>query len=370
MDVNPTIISLPSTAIDPLSYHGDRAPFVKEIRYFNTLGVDVVVLDRRGMEFKIPSRFNPGNKTLEFKIVETYTLAEGVTVNFSNEEMDTDVAKYRQNLMDSLFMDSKASRNTRKGIIEARLSKADLGDYNNAVYIKEHDIVVYIPKIGITVIHPTTVSLILNGLTLNNRTENHFNFMIKINDPRNRIGNRYLNISGMVYEIKPNRDPAQVEGVVVSSSSGDGDHVHVPMSLEEFDKSIKSYRSYEEAEKLGNLEEAARAEMTKELDNLKHSNSIETENLKSNTLKYQAEADEIKKDLALAQSDLKHQETRHKKEIELLNANLDREKAQMEWQSLQRKSYYEERSYDRKDSSELIKFLPMIIGAGLVLLFK
>lgn len=370
MNLNPAIASISSVAIDPLRYDGDKAPVVKEIRYVNTLGVDVMVLDRRGIEFKIPSRFNPTNKTLEFKIIEHYTLLEGVVVNFSEEETDSDIGKYRQHLLDSLQMDSKASRTTRKAIVETSFKKTDLSMYNNAVYIKEHDVVVYVPKIGFNVVHPTTVSLILNGLTVNNRNTNGFNFNIKINDPRNKIGSRYLNISGVVYEIVPERDASQIEGVVVSSTTIEGELCHVPMSLDEFEKNIKSYKSFEEAELLGNMEEKARQELTKELEQLKHQNATETEKLKASSLLNQAEADRAKQELTSSQTELKNLEAKHKKEIELINAQVDREKSQMEWQSLQRKAYYEERSYDRKDSSELIKFLPMVIGAGLVLLFK
>ena len=370
MKINPTIASIDSTAISPLRYEGERAPVTKEIKYVNNLGIDVMVLDRRGVEFKIPSRFNPSNRTMEFKIIESCVLMEGVYVNFSDEEKDSDIVIYRQKILESLEMDSKASRTTRKAIVETVLKKTDLVGYDNAVYIKEQDIVVYVPRLGVTVIHPTTVSLVLNGLTPFKRNTDGFNFTIKINDPKNKIGNRYLNISGMVYEIIPERNPANIEGVVVSSTSNGGEMCHVPMSLDEFEDKVKSYKTFEEAEVLGNMEEKMKHELSSEIETLKHSNSVESEKLKTASLRQQQESDEAKKELAVAQNELKAQEAKHKKELELINAQIDREKSQMEFQSLQRKAYYEERSYDRKDSSELIKFLPMVIGAGLVLLFK
>lgn len=370
MKINPTIASMSSEAINPLRYEGERAPVTKEIRYSNTLGIDVMVLDRRGVEFKIPSRFNPSNKVMEFKIIESYVLMEGVIVNFSEEEKDPDIMDYRQKLLDSLEMDSKASRNSRKAIVETVVKKADFSNYNNAVYIKEHDVVVYVPKLGVTVIHPTTVSLILNGLLPIKRSNNGFNFNIKINDPRNRIGNRFINISGMVYEIIPERNAAQIEGVVISSISDDDEVCHVPMSLDEFEDKIKSYKSFEEAEVLGNMEEKLKRDLSSEIEMLKHNNSVESEKLKSASLQQQEISDKAKQELTAAQNALKEQEVKHKKELELISAQIDQEKSKMEFQSLQRKAYYEERSYDRKDSSELIKFLPLVIGAGLVLLFK
>ena len=370
MKINPTIASIESVAISPLKYEGERAPVTKEIKYVNNLGIDVMVLDRRGVEFKIPSRFNPSSRSMEFKIVESYVLMEGVHVNLSDEEKDTDIECYRQKILESLEMDSKASRTTRKAIVETVLKKTDLTKYDNAVYIKEHDIVVYMPKVGVTIIHPTTVSLVLNGLTPSKRNVEGFTFIVRINDPKNRIGNRYLNISGVVYEIVPERNPTNFEGAIISSVSGKNEMCHVPMSLDEFEEKIKSYKTYEEAEVFGNMEEKMKQQLSSEIETLKHSNSVESERLKSASLKQQQESDDAKRELVVMQTELKAQEAKHKKELELISAQIDKEKTQMEFQSLQRKAYYEERSYDRKDSSELIKFLPMVIGAGLDLLFK
>lgn len=370
MNVNPTIVSIKAEAVNPLKYESERAPVTKEIRYINNLGVDVVVLDRKGIEIKVPKRFNPRSKDLTFRIIEQYILTEDVTVNFTDDENDPDVGRYRNCLLESLEMDSKAQRNTRKAIIETVINQSTLNDYSNAIYVKEQDVVIYVPKLGVNVLHPTTVSKILNGVSLVKRDTNQFNFSIRINDPRNKIGNRYINISGVVYEIIPDRDPSCFEGVVVTSTGDNGELCNVPMSLEEFEQKVRSYKSFEEAEVLGNMEEQAKAGLAKELDQLKHKNATASELLKTENLKVQQEADAIKHELTKAQSELKHQETQHKKEIELINSQIDREKAELEFKSLQRKAYYEERSYDRKDSSELIKFLPMIIGAGLVLLFK
>lgn len=370
MNVNPAIVSIKAEAINTLKYESERAPVTKEIKYINSLGVDVIVLDRKGIEIKVPKRFNPGRRELAFRIVEQYTLTEEVTINFTDDENDPDIERYRDCILESLQMDSKAQRNTRKSIIETVITQTTLNDYNNAIYVKEHDIVIYIPKLGVNVLHPTTVSKILNGVSLVKRDMNQFNFSIKINDPRNKIGNRYINISGVVYEIIPDRDPTIFEGVMVTSTGENGELCNIPMSLEEFEEKIRSYKTFEEATTLGNMEEQVKASLVKELDQLKHQNAITAEQMKTETLKHQKESDDVKHMLTKAQSELKHQETQHKKEIELLNSQIDREKADLEFKSLQRKAYYEERSYDRKDSSELIKFLPMIIGAGLVLLFK
>ena len=372
LKINPSIASFPSEAIDTLNYERQRHDVRIEIDYVNNLGVDVVVLDRRGIEFHIPSRFKPSSKQLEFKIYEMFHLQEGVSLRFNEHERDSDIVKLQQNFLDSLNYDSKAQRMTRKSLVTMSVKLNDLRDRNNSVYVKEYDIVIYIAKPGYTVLHPATVSQIINGFNLNKTKVNDFEFNIRINDPNNKMGNRWINISGLIYQIIPSRDSTQLEGVVITTSSSDlnGEFVHVPMSIEDFKEKVKTYQSYEEAETFGNLESMTKVQADKELEKLKHDNLIAEQKLKGEVAQHKAEAEKVKHDLEITQSDLKAQEAKHKAELELLNIQINREKHNMEFQSLQRKNYYEERSYDRKDSSELIKFLPMIIGAGLVLLFK
>ena len=44
------------------------------------------------------------------------------------------------------------------------------------------------------------------------------------------------------------------------------------------------------------------------------------------------------------------------------------EKADREARAYRERDYYERRSYDRKDSSEIVKWIPpMVVGAGLII---
>jgi len=277
-----------------------------ETDYINNLGVDIIVLDRRGIEMLIPSRFNPKSKQQEFKILELFNLPEGVSLRFNENEQDADIIKHQQNFLDSLNLDTKAQRTTRKAIVSTVVKLTDLSDSCNCLFIKEYDIVLYIARPGYTVIHPATVSRVISGLDIGKTKVSDFEFGIRINDPDNKIGDRFINISGLVHRITPSRDSTQMEGVLVTTSSAqvNGEFVHVPMSLSEFEAQVKTYKSFEEAETFGNLALLTKQQAETQLENLKH------------------------------------------------------------------KTNYEDRSYDRKDSPELIKFLPMIIGAGLALLYK
>lgn len=372
MIINPGIVK-PSVTTKPASeIHSIRSDFKQGLDFINNLGREVIVLDRRGFEYRIAPRPYVQETSLGFSILETLVMKENVSLTFSEKENDEQIVEYRKHVLDAITEDKIHQRSTRKALIEVRVTMNDLKQNRGAVYIKEHDIVLFYPNYDGVVVHPATVSKVINGYEFLERNLSEFRFGIKINDPHNRIGTRYINISGVIHDIVPERNPSMAEGVVVSSSSAQtqGEYTHVPMSIDDFLTKVKTYKTVEEAIHYGNLEEIEKHRRASELEELKHNNTVAQEESKLTNIITQQELDLIKADLARTQQHAKEQETKHKAELERLAFLADEEKHRREFESLQRKAYYDERSYDRKDSSELIKFLPFILGAGLTLLFK
>lgn len=366
MKKNPSIITSTVTAVDPRFLDRLNSDLKIALDFDNRLGMDIVVLDRRGFEFTIPARTVTGRKESEFIIYENIYFKGDVKLTFSSQEDDRDIVDYRNKVLESLHMDSVAQRNSRKSTVVCSLSFEELKNNKGGVYIKEHDLVIYIPDHYGYFVHPATVSKIVSGYLADNSTNNEdFRFVVQINDPHNKIGSRFINIAGTVYELTITRDPSRAEGAVVSSSSKDSDYkfAHVPMSLEEFDKRIKTFKSMEEAETLGNLEEVHKSEIIKERHRVE-------EEYADRDKQRQEEITQAKHDAALAQAKMKEDEAKTKAEIGRLNHMLELKEHEMELQSMRRKTYYEERSLDRKDSSEIIKWLPLVLGAGLALFFK
>ena len=372
MIINPRIVEPKLEVLASSQIHSIRSDFSQSLEYLNKLGREIIVLDRRGFEYRIKPKPYTQETELKLTIYETLVMKENVTLTFSDKESDEQIIEYRKNVLEAITQDKLHERSTRKSLVATTITANDLKQNRGAIYIKEHDIVIFYPNYDGVVVHPATVSKIINGYEFLERDISEFRFSIKINDPNNRIGNRYINISGIIHELVPNRDAGLVEGVIISSSSAktQGEYTHVPMSIDDFLVKVKTYTTVEDAQHYGNLEEIEKQTRTKELETLKHNNAIQQEHGKLNTIVGQTELDQMKKDLAITQTTLKEQELRHKQELERLAYVADVEKHQRELESLRNKSYYEERSLDRKDSSELIKFLPFILGAGLALLFK
>ena len=372
MIINPRIVEPKLEVLASSQIHSIRSDFSQSLEYLNKLGREIIVLDRRGFEYRIKPKPYTQETELKLTIYETLVMKENVTLTFSDKESDEQIIEYRKNVLEAITQDKLHERVTRKSLVATTITANDLKQNRGAIYIKEHDIVIFYPNYDGVVVHPATVSKIINGYEFLERDISEFRFSIKINDPNNRIGNRYINISGIIHELVPNRDAGLVEGVIISSSSAktQGEYTHVPMSIDDFLVKVKTYTTVEDAQHYGNLEEIEKQTRTKELETLKHNNAVQQEHGKLNTIVGQTELDQMKKDLAITQTTLKEQELRHKQELERLAYVADVEKHQRELESLRNKSYYEERSLDRKDSSELIKFLPFILGAGLALLFK
>ena len=366
MKKNPGIISSSITALDPIKLDRINPDLKITLDFENCLGMDIVVLDRRGFEFKIPSRTMSGRKEMKFIIYEHFHFKDDIKLTFAETEGDVDIVEYRKRVLESLHFDSVAQRNSRKSVVSSTINFEDLKNNKGGVYIKENDLVVYIPEHYGYFIHPATVSKIVSGYLVDSCVRNEdFRFNIRINDPENKIGTRFINIAGTVYELPIVRDGSMAEGVLLSSSSKETDYkfAHVPMTLEEFDKNILTFKSWEEARDLGNSEEIHKNEI------LAERKRIEDEFAEKDRIRTD-ELNQSKHELNLEQSKAKQAELEHKSEIAKLNHVLELKEHEMELQSFKRKAYYEERSLDRKDSSEIIKWLPLILSAGLALFFR
>ena len=147
---------------------------------------------------------------------------------------------------------------------------------------------------------------------------------------------------------------------------------------EQSGKKIGLFRKYADAdkyrEKLEVLQQKLNLENTMAKAQLENTKAVTTEatleaKLQAELKSVEAKMLEItqKQDLANAQyvKDLeKIEREREEAKRELI---LEREKSDMSLRQLKMKDYYEDRSYERKDSSEIVKFLPLMVGGALAL---
>ncbi len=276
--------------------------------------------------------------------------------------------------------------------------------------------------------HPYGMDCLSTNLT-RDFEQNACAYQIALNDPRDRIGTLYTNINGNVYRMVPDRNTGLQEGVFVykiGDIDSAGDNLTITFyTVEDALEKLPVFRTILAAREYGNADiraerdyqfrkdhlaleklkqESDLAERKAHLQHAEQSNSMQkmeydsmlsllkhtlaksekeqesvnaAEQLTIAKLKEQQKLQAEEQKLALAKEKMMHELDQYRREQELKYQSLLQEqqarerKAELELRSNQMKDYYERRSYDRKDSSEILKWLPTIIaGATGLLLLK
>lgn len=305
----------------------------KKTIYRNGTRFHIKVTERSGLSFVVPPE-NPGTfqATGSFAVDVYYNYSHNRVImdpdGMANRIADGDVIE-RIGLRESLRV---AKRSNFDAVTIGTSYVVDGKEFSlknsDKLYIEALDIVISIYNSGnpTDVIHPHSVD---GNIILSNVSDvEFFKYQVEIVDPRNRIGNRYINVGGTVYTVPVSRSSNKPEGVYVTSITGAGvSNVDTEFyTLEQACELPFLHRSFDEARAYGS--DTASLKRVHELRVLDHKNSA-------------AERDERKSIVDEVMSQLKHQR------------DLD---------SLYEKDRYDRRSSERRDFSELLKWLPIVIS--------
>lgn len=196
-----------------------------------------------------------------------------------------------------------------------------------------------------------------------------------------RLSSRYINIGGIIHTLSPKDDPDRPEGVYYTYNKSHHDSPHILdlvveyCKLEDAEKTFGIYRTVDEAETHGFIEDKNRKKveiqeqeilrlkhdnqrLSNDVSNLKSSFKIDMEHLENTNKNLNAKLDNSQTVINTLSEQLGHLREQHKRDQE----------AALE----DRKFRYENRSQDRKDTSEILKIISgLLIGvAGLWAIFK
>lgn len=205
---------------------------------------------------------------------------------------------------------------------------------------------------------------------------------IEVVDNDNQSGTRFVYAANQVIEVIPIRANGRKDGVYLSTVStnalGDKEIKTDHKNFGEAKEVWGVYTNYDDALTGGDPSVVSRRELEETtLENTKLRQAIERTKLESETIDANARStsQELLKEieiLKLENQRIKEQDERNRmvrqEENDRFKEQLEREKAsrvsQYEVESLHRKDYYEDRSYGRKDTSELIKVGAIALAAG------
>jgi hypothetical protein len=331
------------------------------IRYINGMGHSVFITDRSGIKVEVPPTYSA---QLGFTVIKTLSVQKDVNIyiddiyNANSTECSVLVKLVSEGNFDRII-------NRKQYEISYFIPKEDIEKKGGSLYLYELDLLVSTLNDCYTPFHPFSEVGYRNIMMMNEEASNtveDFGFSIKIVDSAGIFGDRFINISGMVFRIKTRYYyDGLMDGVYfVSSPESHGNIVtgkpnSIKYTFEEADEKLKLYRSQEEAETLGDVE----AQRDKELKKL----SIE---VKERDMQIKKEKIEFEHQMELNRRELENEffekELQYKKDEMERDIEIKRLKARLEEESFKRKDYYEERNHQRKDTTESLKYIPALLA--------
>jgi hypothetical protein len=373
---------------DPLTTSRNDFGFETDISYKNGLPYPITVILRNGLSLTIPPLSGNWRDQSNFVVQVRYRFAKNVKIDIHRilDAVDADSSNELIALKDAV-RDARVNQtaNSNECVLSYQVTRAQFEALSDGMYLSNLDITISKDILGgdSYVVHPESPA----GQALQHERRlatSSFKLDIEINDPEQLFGDRFVNVLGRIYRVHARIHPDRPAGVYLTSPNDIDQDVcdakHYP--FESADAELMLFRTASEARTLGNLAETRKAEF----EEIRHNNSITLANLELN---FKQQLHDLNLQLNQHKTDKLQREGAHAEEVARLKAielrlsleasereakqkSIDAayaaEKADREARAYRERDYYERRSYDRKDSSEIVKWIPpMVVGAGLII---
>ena len=334
----------------------------------NHCGEDLVVATRLGLNYTLPqsrSRSKRPSVHITVRVVTSTRVKVNSCdiLNASGEESHL-VTKLMEDYHDrpTRQRDSNFGRVAMEA--HCQVSRETLLSSGGTVYLRDLDVVIAVKRLNANPIHPMTIPEDIMRSTDGLEAKATFRLI----DNEGTIGQLYLNINGEVFDLIPESSSDLKSGLYYTANSA---HVRKGRNISEHQT---TYFSPAELMQKDNRPGVLKFIFTNP-EQAKHFGDVIAERekqhketalqLKLETTALAAEAERQKHALREAAELTARKEEEHK-------AELEKQKREMEYRyninSMDRKDYYENRTYNRKDSSEWLKFVPAVLSLGAVLI--
>ena len=364
--------------------------------YRNGLTYPIKVVHRNGFAVVIPPLPSGLKSTTDFIVEVTYTYTKNVILDTNhilgviNDRTRPEVVALNKAVTQTKPVHFKQGN---AFVLAYVISRESLDIYGREVYVDDLDITLTADIHSVDVKH--TESLEGRLLRMWDAIDKSFQYRVDIVDPVGVFGDRYMNIGGEVFQLVACSDYTRPPGVYhytkerrvheIYEDSGAG---YISYSFKEADEKMPWYLTHAEAEAHGDLSLARKQEFearkhelnvrAQEIEEQQQQNRLELmgqeHSLKEMQLEKERTILELRERLDRIDGEHKERLAEHKAEVLRLEGiakakenALAEEKYIRERMLLEERHRYENRSMDRKDSSEMVKWLPSIIGGGLLL---
>lgn len=345
-------------------------PLSIEFSYLNGLPYPITIIKRNGLAFTMPCQLQNWRQYNELTIFVKYRFNANVKFDVHHVLNDEVNAPNDVKALDKAFKSSKRSFYTcgNEAVVAYHVTRQSFEKCNGSIYLEDLDITIAADTDGVNTVHPDSDV----GFHLRNKEKPllGFSYRILINDPEDLYGDRFVNMGTRVYRIKKTIDPEKDPGVYLCVTSDDHTEINeIYHSFDTADTDLMLYKTASDAKVYGNIIETRK----KEYEEQQHLNKLQVLKLEADVAQLKATLDtnvtKLKDIRAVHDAELakqsavyKEEETTFKIRLSKLEAQLAEEKIIRNDHYEKRKLNYEERSMDRKDTSEFIKWVPALIA--------
>ena len=349
------------------TYHGQQSPVTITYEYFNTLGFPISVCCRNGIRFVIPHKQSFGEQAFIVRVtISISKIAKDSALNFlstvnESSSQELQLLKESFNNTETVFSTNYKPLDLT---VDYPVTLQELEALGGSIYIYDADVFISDKNINDCQPHPYSEDgrkLGLAAAAPADLNSANFVFCIDLIDNEGVLGSRFMNINGEVYRIQSKRDSSRRSGAYLTTNRpSKGEHTtnDVIVQYYQYDEetleNIGLYGSYSAALTQGDLVSARKEEILR----LEHESSLLKINYQRLKQEYETEVANRQKEQSLWEIE----RDKHKREIEDARA---REEHLLAMQKLREKEKYEERSMQRKDDSEVLKYIPTVmVGIG------
>jgi hypothetical protein len=374
-----------SFLMNPMSVSRDMSFVSQRTVYINQLTRSVVMQLRSGWQMEIPvagphTRTGVGGGNKEFIVRMEYCVVRAMfnqAYAFFDRVSDNDfgeVVALRDAFMKRYHEGNNSSNQEIKFIVEHFFTEEDLEENGGAFYHNALDTLFTFPDATAKGSHPFSRAGIEEEMMERSKAvapDKQFVFSVEIIDSLGKYGDRYISISNRIFKLTAQKDKNKPDGVyIVSSTPAIGtisseNLVVCRYDFEDAEKAVGVYRTFEEAQTYGDPSLARKKEIT----DLEHGiqlakHQAELAKSSQSMAKLEAERTLMERDLKI--KELQYERDIRQREMDDLRA---RQEHLIEINRMEMKERYEQRTYVRKDTSEMLKYLPVVLtGIGAVLM--
>lgn len=350
------------TQILPSEFTTMQSPFTYEYSYYNCTGSTVILSLRNGLRLELKSEDNLTTSGFVIKVVYKFSkyTAERLCTHLANKDCPPDDPLYpfKVGLIDKPYKQG----NRFIVVVDYNVKRKEFGMRGGSVYVSDADVLLTLADdIDAAPPHPCSEehSRFTHG---SEASDSSFVYKLVIVDNHKTVTSKYTNVNGEVFRIDPIKDLSRQDGLYRYCRKP-----HEPWSHD-----VHSYETYyqlSDLRKAGVFDTMDEATYAGNAEIKKQEELLHAEH-QAQMKKYEAEA--AKQESARVASILlvEANEQKHRQDIELILAKHKESlnAIKEEQKRLEMKDHYDERGYKRKDSSEFMKHLPVIIlGVGTAL---